>query len=270
MTLTEQELAQFHKEGFIILRHFVDTSRCEALLKIAQEHLDKKIEPIETEIGYDTRSKEYRTKVSDYTSQSRHSQEPTVRRLRQVYQRDVLFKAWMEDKKIRPILQQILEDDVVITTGHHNSIMTKMPHSSSPTAWHQDRRYWRYSDDNLVSIWLALGDESAANGVLEFIPRSHTMTLSLAQFDEKEYFSQTYKANQKIIATKTSTTLEQGDVVLFHSLLLHRANKNSTDKAKISFVYTVKGSKTKAIEGTRSAMFPEIRLDKIQKDEDAI
>jgi phytanoyl-CoA hydroxylase len=272
MTLTEQELAQFHKEGFIILRHFVDTSRCEALLKVAQEHLDKQIEPIETEVGYDMRSKDYRTEVSDYTSQeNKHSKaEITVRRLRQVYQRDVLFRAWMEDEEIRPILQQILKDDVVITTGHHNSIMTKMPHSSSPTAWHQDRRYWRYSDDNLVSIWLALGEESSANGVLEFIPRSHTMTLTPEQFDEKEYFSQTHQSNQKMIASKTSTRLQQGDVVLFHSLLLHRANKNRTDKAKISFVYTVKGSKTKAIEGTRSAMFPEIKLDKIQKDKYAL
>ena len=271
MTLTKQELAQFYKEGFIILRHFVETSRCEALLNIAQEHLDKRIEPIETEIGYDTRSKDYRTEVSDYTSQeNEHSQAlPTVRRLRQVYQRDALFKAWMHDAKIRPILEQILEDEVVITTGHHNSIMTKMPYNSHPTAWHQDRRYWRYSDDNLMSIWLALGDESADNGVLEFIPRSHTMTFSPMQFDEKEYFSQTYEGNQKLIATKTSTTLEQGDVVLFHSLLLHRANKNSTDKAKISFVYTVKGAKTKAIEGTRSAMFPEIILPKSHKDKDA-
>ena len=46
-------------------------------------------------------------------------------------------------------------------------------------------------------------------------------------------------------------------------LLLHSAKKNSTDKAKISFVYTVKGEKTYAIEGTRSSEYPEISLKKI-------
>ena len=110
---------------------------------------------------------------------------------------------------------------------------------------------------------MALDEETEQNGVLEFIPGSHKMHFKAEQFDEKEYFSETYTPNQKIIATKVSTDLEKGDVVIFHSLLLHRANKNSTDKAKISFVYTVKGEKTKANKGSRSSEFPEIILQKI-------
>jgi phytanoyl-CoA hydroxylase len=141
--------------------------------------------------------------------------------------------------------------------------MTKMPHLSSSTGWHQDRRYWRYSNNNLVSVWLALDDETSENGALEFIPGSHKMLFKAEQFDEKEYFLETYIPNKEIIATKISTDLKKGDVVIFHSLLLHRANKNSTDKAKISFVYTVKGLDTKALEGTRSAQYPEIILEKV-------
>ncbi len=259
MQLSVEQLAQFNKDGFIVLRKFLDEKRCDNILRIAQIHLDAKIEPIETETGYGDRDKEYRTEVTDYTSKSNEDR-VVVRRLRQVYDRDALFRAWMENVKIRPILQQVLDDQVVITTGHHNSIMTKMPHLSTATAWHQDRRYWRYSDDNLVSVWLALDDEYSENGVLEFIPESHKMKFSEEQFDEKEYFSETYAPNQAIIAKKVSTNLEKGDVVLFHSLLLHRANKNSTDNAKISFVYTVKGAKTEATKGSRSAEFPEISL----------
>ena len=262
MQLTTEQLAQFNKDGFIVLRKFLDAERCDNILRIAQIHLETKIEPIETEIGYGDRDKEYRTEVTDYTSKSKDGS-IVVRRLRQVYDRDALFRAWMENVKIRPILQQVLDDQVVITTGHHNSIMTKMPHLSTATAWHQDRRYWRFSDDNLVSVWLALDNEFSENGVLEFIPGSHKMTFEEEQFDEKEYFSETYEPNKKIIAQKVSTNLEKGDVVLFHSLLLHRANKNSTDKAKISFVYTVKGEKTEAERGTRSAEFPEITLEKL-------
>ncbi len=262
MQLSQEQLAQFNKDGFLVLRNFLDVKSCDNILKIAQVHLDTKIEPIETEIGYDSRDKVYRTAVTDYTSHAKEGQE-VVRRLRQVYHRDVLFKAWMENEEIRPILQQVLDDQVVITTAHHNSIMTKMPFFSTQTRWHQDRRYWRYSDDNLVSVWLALDDEYSENGVLEFIPGSHTMKFSEDQFDEKEYFSQTAEKNQQLIATKVSTNLYKGDVVLFHSLLLHRANKNSTDKPKISFVYTVKGLQTKAEEGSRSAKFPEIVLEKV-------
>lgn len=262
MQLTTEQLAQFNKDGYLVLRRFLDGERCDDILRMAQVHLDTKIEPIETEMGYDSRDKEYRTAVTDYNSHARE-EHVTVRRLRQVYTRDVLFQAWMENEKIRPILQQVLDDQVVVTTAHHNSIMTKMPYYSKHTSWHQDRRYWRYSDDNLVSVWLALDSETSENGVLEFIPGSHKMHFDSEQFDEKEYFSEEHVKNKNIIATKVFTDLEKGDVVLFHSLLLHRANKNSTDKPKISFVYTVKGSETKAIAGTRSSEFPEIILPKL-------
>ena len=260
MILSNEQLQQFNQDGFLILRDFADKEKCEAILDVAKVHLKHKIEPIETEVGYDGKSKEYRTDVADY---SREEAGITVRRLRQVYSRDILFKEWMEDEKIRPVLQQILNDQVVITTAHHNSIMTKMPHQSTETRWHQDRRYWRYSDNNLVSIWLALDDEYSENGVLEFIPGSHRMKFEADQFDEKEYFREDCDKNIPLIEKKVSTTLEKGDVVLFHSLLLHRANKNKTDKPKISFVYTVKGASTKVIEGTRSAEYPEIPLHTI-------
>ncbi len=258
MILSNEQLQQFYQDGFLILRNFADQKKCEAILDVAKVHLKYKIEPIETEIGYGGKSKEYRTDVTDYSKEEAGT---TVRRLRQVYDRDILFKAWMEDVKIRPVLQQILNDQVVITTAHHNSIMTKMPYQSTQTRWHQDRRYWRYSDDNLVSVWLALDDEDSQNGVLEFIPGSHRMTFEADQFDEKEYLKESFDKNIPLIKKKVSTTLHKGDVVLFHSLLLHRANKNNTDQPKISFVYTVKGVSTKVIEGTRSAEYPEIKLD---------
>jgi len=262
MRLSDEQLQEFHQNGFIILRDFLPKERCDGILDIAKMHLEYKMEPIETEMGYIERSKAYRTDVTDYTSGS-EGKEIAVRRLRQVYNRDPLFQEWMEDTKIRPILQQILEDQVVLTLAHHNSIMTKMPYFSHATGWHQDKRYWRYSDDNLVSVWLALDNEDSNNGVLEFIPGSHLMQFESEQFDEKEYFREDIDKNAQLIEKKVSTTLQKGDVIIFHSLLLHRANKNNTDQTKISFVYTVKGENTHAIEGTRSAEYPEIKLEQI-------
>lgn len=259
MTLTDKELQSFHENGFIILRGFLDKRRCEAILKVAQTHLEQKIEPLETEIGYRSRSRAYRTDVSDYQSHAQEKQK-VVRRLRQVYDRDILFQQWMKEPSIRPILQQILGEQVVLVLAHHNSIMTKMPSMSFETKWHQDRRYWRYSDDNLVSVWLALGEENSDNGALEFIPKSHTMVFQAQQFDTKEYFSESFPMNKATLNQKIAINLQEGDVVIFHSLLLHRANNNQTNHTKFSFVYTVKGISTKAIAQTRSSQYPQIPL----------
>jgi len=260
MILTPSQLQSFQENGFLILRSFLEEEACEAILDVAKAHLKHKIEPIESEVDYRVKSQEYRTNVSDYNSLE-NREDLTTRRLRQVYDRDILFKEWMENEKIRPILKQVLEDDVVITTAHHNSIMTKMPSPQSETAWHQDRRYWSYSDDNLVSVWLALGEENSENGVLEFIPKSHKMNFTAEQFGEKEYFLENHPLNMSLIETKQSSRLGAGDVVLFHCKLLHRANRNNTSKPKISFVYTVKGAKTEALEGSRSSQYREVLLD---------
>ena len=260
MKLTQDELESFEINGFLILRNFLELEECEAILDIAKVHLKYKIEPIESEVDYGLKSKEYRTDELNYNSIEK-KENLSTRRLRQVYTRDILFKSWMESEKIRPILKQLLQDDVVITTAHHNSIMTKLPKTSTQTAWHQDRRYWSYTDDNLISIWLALGEENSQNGVLEFIPKSHKMQFSEEQFGDKEYFIEDNLKNMSLIETAQSSNLEAGDVVLFHCKLLHRANKNSTQKPKISFVYTVKGSSTEALRKSRSSQYPEILLD---------
>jgi phytanoyl-CoA hydroxylase len=260
MNLTKKQLESFNINGFLTLRNFADRAECEALLDVAKVHLKHKIEPIETEIDYGSKSQDYRTKVSNYSSIEK-DKKLTVRRLRQVYHRDILFKNWMENRKIRPILKQILKDDVVLTLAHHNSIMTKMPESSTQTAWHQDRRYWSYDGDNLISVWLALGEENPRNGVLEFIPKSHIMNFFKEQFGEKEYFDIEHPLNVSLIETKKSFLLNRGDVVIFHSKLLHRANENKTNSPKISFVYTVKGKSINVIKNSRSAQYSEILLD---------
>ncbi len=262
MQLTDEQLAQFEKNGFLLLPKFAEAEQCDTIRDIALAHLKHKVPPIETEYEYDAKSKEEREKTVG-TGVPHFVKEVSVRRLRQVYHRDIVFREWMESEQIRPILTQVLGEMPVITIAHHNSIMTKMPHTSTQTRWHQDFRYWHFENDNLVSVWLALESENSQNGVLEFIPGSHRMQFSAAQFDEKEYFREDTPQNRALIATKVSHALEKGDVVLFHCKLLHRANKNMTDRPKISFVYTVKAASNRALPNTRSSLFEEVALDKI-------
>jgi len=257
MQLEKSDLDFFNENGFIVLKGFAKERECDAILDIAKVHIKYKIEPIETEEEYHLQSKDDRVNRIDYNSKV----SGTIRRLRQAYSRDIIFKNWMENREIRPVLKQILGDRVSIITAHHNSIMTKMPYSSTQTRWHQDIRYWSFSNSNLVSVWLALGEENSENGVLEFIPKSHKMKFNPNQFDEKDYFREDLRENMSLIETKTSVNLSKGDVLIFHSNLLHRANRNSTKSPKISFVYTVKGALTKTLPNSRSASYPEIFLD---------
>ncbi|WP_331774489.1 phytanoyl-CoA dioxygenase family protein [Sulfurospirillum sp. 1612] len=243
MTLTQTQIDTFNKDGFLVLKHFADAQLCDDILAKANAHLANKTAPIESEQEY------LQQKVSQIT----------LRRLRQVYAREEIFRTWMKNQNIRDILKGLLRDTPVLVLAHHNSIMTKMPQISSRTFWHQDARYWHYENDNLVSVWLALGDEYLENGLLEFIPGSHHIHFEKERFDAQSNFVDEHPQNQALIATKTHTNLSKGDVVLFHCKTLHHANKNTTDKPKISFVYTVRGQQNKPIKNTRSD-FDEVVL----------
>lgn len=244
MTLTQKQIQKFHNDGFLLIENFADSKLCEEILQKAKQHIQTLNEPIESEEEY----------------LNTNTTNPTLRRLRQVYDRENIFKEWMENKEIRPVLKQLLGETPVLTLAHHNSIMTKMPHISSNTCWHQDKRYWNFQDDNLLSVWLALGDEYLENGLLEFIPKSHNQEFTKDQFDDRTGFKEDLEKNKEIIKNRVHFNLKKGDIVLFHCKTLHYADKNNTDTPKISFVYTVKGINTKPVEGSRSD-FKEVVLD---------
>ncbi len=236
MNLTKEQICEFETNGFLIIKNFADKNSCDEILRKAQKHLEEKVAPFESE-------NEYLQKTNKNSC---------IRRLRQVYQRENVFKNWMENKKIRLILKTLLKDTPVLTLAHHNSIMTKLPELSSRTSWHQDIRYWNFSNDNLISVWLCLDEEYLENGLLEFIPKSHKLSLKKEQFDNKSNFLENNEENQELIKTRVHSNLSKGDIVLFHCKTLHHANKNTSLKTKISFVYTVRALNNKAIKNTRS------------------
>jgi len=242
MMLSAEQLERFKRDGLLLLRGLVDRPRCAKILDAAKEEIVRMEGPIETEGEYN------------------ETGNATLRRLRQVYDRRPEFREWMEDEALRPVLRQVLGESPVLTLAHHNSIMTKMPSGSSETCWHQDRRYWHFENDELVSVWLALDEEQRENGVLEFIPGSHKLTFRADQFDAKSCFLKSPEENARLIARSVQYDLHPGDVVLFHCKTLHHALSNRTDSAKISFVYTVRAFSNRPLPNTRSSEFAEVSL----------
>ncbi len=52
MKLDENQLKEFHKNGFLVLKNFADSQLCDEILQKAKIHLENKIAPIETKKEY--------------------------------------------------------------------------------------------------------------------------------------------------------------------------------------------------------------------------
>lgn len=250
--LSPQEVQTFHDNGYLIVRALASSAECAHLLAVARDHLARAVPPLEYEadVGYPG---------APPTLSAPGGR--TVRRLLQAYARDAAFASWAQDSRVVTRVRQLLDAPLVLPQAHHNCVMTKQPHFSSETHWHQDIRYWSYTRPDLVNVWLALGSETRDNGCLMVLPGTHRQELVRARFDEALFLRADLPENQALIATRVYAELAAGDVLFFHARCLHAAARNRTDTAKFSLVFTYRAQNNEPLANTRSTGVAEIRLD---------
>ncbi|MEQ9491696.1 MAG: phytanoyl-CoA dioxygenase family protein [Alphaproteobacteria bacterium] len=98
------------------------------------------------------------------------------RRLRgkETYIKPHLLSPWVDSiarlPEILDPVHQVLGPDVVLWTSDWN---VKRAGTGDYVPWHQDSPYWNLSTDEVVTVWLAIGDVTVANGAMEVVLGSH-------------------------------------------------------------------------------------------------
>ena len=157
-------------------------------------------------------------------------------------------------------LRQLLGPEIALSQAHHNCVMTKDPRYSSITSWHRDIRYWSYERPELISVWLALGEERPENGCLMLLPGTQAMTFDAGQLDSAQFLRTDVAANAALLRTRVYAELDPGDVLFFHCRLFHAASHNRSTHTKFSAVFTYRATDNLPLPGTRSASLPDVIL----------
>ncbi len=250
--LSAQRLQEFQSSGYLIERGLANADIVEAMNSIIADTVNPALAPVEYEADV------------HYPGSPASKDAPggqTPRRLLNAYARDVVFRDWARSPAVVQRLEQMLEcQQVMVSQNHHNCIMTKHPGFSSVTSWHQDMRYWSFDQSELVSVWLALGDETPENGGLMLIPGSHTLDLPRGRLDAALFLRTDIAENQKLIDKAVPAQLSAGDTLFFHCRTFHAASQNETSALKRSLVYTYHCENNRAIPETRSANHADIRV----------
>lgn len=249
--MTHAQRMHFEEHGYVILRNFTPTETVDEILSITRHDCINEVGPVEYEADL---------KYPGAPASNRDIGGQTIRRLKQAHSRGIVFTDWLASRQLVNSLQQLLGHDLVCPLAHHNCIMTKEPRFSSDTGWHQDIRYWSFAKPDLVSAWLALGNETQQNGCLQLIPGSHRMTFGQHQFDSELFFRSDLPENQSILQKKIYAEMAPGDVLLFHARTLHAATRNHTDQTKYALVFTFRSLDNPPKPGTRTSASPEILI----------
>jgi phytanoyl-CoA hydroxylase len=249
--LTSEQILEFKKNGYLVLPGFAAPQFCAAVVAFVKSELEQQAMPIEFEA--DVR---YPGAPASRSAEGG----ATARRLLMAAQRHPMLRDWATGAPLKGILQQLLGADVRLSQAHHNCIMTKQPAFSSVTGWHRDSRYWNFARPDLVSAWLALGDEQPENGCLHVLPGSHHWAIAADQLDASQFLRADIDSNKSLLEQTTAVPLRQGDLLLFHSNLFHAAGRNATNRTKFSMVFTYRSGDNPPIPGSRSSSKDEILL----------
>ena len=104
--------------------------------------------------------------------------------------------------------------------------------------WHQDAFYFPFDRGPQVGVWLAVTEAREDNGPLWVLPGSHREPVHRVVPDRREHAPFGYF---EIVDHDTSAALpvlmQAGDLLVFHSHLMHRSTDNGSQQMRAAMVY---------------------------------
>src|SRR5580698_4508294 len=186
------QLGALRERGFVVVPRFVPPGDVQRLNEVARQQLAARAAPVEFEADL-----QYPGAPPSRTAAGGE----TVRRLLDAYARNPVFAEWGTAAALREWMEAYFGEGTLMSRVHHNCMMTKHPLYGSLTGWHRDIRYWSFEREDLVSVWMALGEERDQNGALWLVPGSHKMAFGSDRFDASKFFRADHDDNAQIIRT---------------------------------------------------------------------
>lgn len=216
LRLTDQQLADFDRDGFIIVRNLLDREEVELLGNIARaDHA------LPQEAG------------------SRADGEGGAVKLvvRNDVPTDTIYGAIVRGERIVGPMEQLLRDEVY---HYHHKMILKEARVGGAWAWHQDYGYW-YNNGclfpDLASCMIAVDRATKQNGCLQVLRGSHQM----GRVDHIKVGDQTGADPERVEAARQRLELvycelDPGSAIFFHGNLLHRSDQNKSDNPRWAFI----------------------------------
>lgn len=105
--------------------------------------------------------------------------------------------------------------------------------------WHQDSYYFRFNRQPQIGVWLALSEATLENGCLWVVPGSHKRGVIFEHVpDRRPAANRGYlEIVDQDVSTQMPALMQPGDVLFFHSYLMHQSTDNVAKVRRAAMVY---------------------------------
>lgn len=138
------------------------------------------------------------------------------------------------------VAQHFLGEDIMLK---FDSCFLKPARTGSATPWHQDNGLWRDGETEPFNFWMALDPATKANGCLQMIPGSHKGEIVPHVLYQDSIHGEIPR--ETVVEMKAQhgvdhVELDSGDVVCWHSNMMHYSPPNTSEQGRIAIagVYT--------------------------------
>ncbi len=161
----------------------------------------------------------------------------TLKQIQRMDDYDSYFKKLADSKEVTGLAELLLGGRALLKNVQY---FNKIPKQGKETPAHQDGYYFMIKPQVAVTMWLSLGEADAENGAVCYIPGSHKKGMrehgktSLLGFSQgiADWSDEDSKAELQMKASA-------GDILVHHSLTIHRANANGSKRHRraIGFIF---------------------------------
>ena len=216
--LTPEQLADYDRDGYLVIRDFCSPAEISKLYASAlqDEAMRKNALDLNDQSGKVTRLSLWFTPGND------------------------VFGYFTRGRKLVDTVWQLLDSDADVC-HFHSKLMQKEPKVGGAWEWHQDYGYWYKNQfmypDQLISVMLALTPANKENGCLQVIRGSHKLGRVNHGFAGEQVGADPVMVGNALKTMElVYCELGAGDILFFHSNLLHRSEANLSDQPRWSLI----------------------------------
>ncbi len=221
MAFSNQIKEDFDRDGYVLMKDFLSAAEATGINDQIQRFIDEVL-----------------PHAPDTTAFYEDKNDPaSIKRLQNMDTLDPYFDRLFQSSRFTGLARFLLADDV---TAGHPQWFNKPARVGAVTPPHQDGFYFMLEPNEAVTLWIALDDIDEENGCMRYVRGSHRRGMRPHRASNVLGFSQGVSDySEADRARETAMRARPGDLFAHHSMIIHRADANHSDRrrAALGLVY---------------------------------
>ena len=228
---TEQKKS-WNEEGFILLKDFCSEKFCDDMNQEVIEIIHSIIKEEDSFSHAYAGNGHLAIREMKPTKEAKNI-EDEISKLFRIHTTGI-FKDFIFREDLLDILEDLLGSDIDCFLSQ---FIFKNP-GAWGQPWHQDSSYFPFDKEPQVGVWIATSKATLENGCLVVLPESHLEPLHEHLPDDRKNSNYGYtEIKDHDFSKEIPMLLNKGDVLIFHSFLMHKSYDNKSRERRTAMVY---------------------------------